>query len=268
MAELPGRNEPCPCGSGEKYKDCHLGRGVPLTPEKRRARRKKFAIVGVVLALAIGAAMCYTPVVRKLEQRRIDRVIDSYPDKARVKALKDAFDTMSLALYVGTLKGHEGSFAVFSATYTNGPGEPPHPSMLLNPYVLKVMKDDRRLGFILFHEFWHYEQYLRGTAAGLEKPPGFYESLGKTWPGVIYSLALEVEDYVNGCNDVIKWGMEGDEPTCEEVKTQGPKTLIDRVSKEMIEAVPAYVPRVEKEWYSDAIGEGKKYLYKYYNVSQ
>ena len=25
--KLPGRNDPCPCGSGKKFKNCH-GRGV------------------------------------------------------------------------------------------------------------------------------------------------------------------------------------------------------------------------------------------------
>ena len=24
----PGRNDPCPCGSGEKYKRCHMGKGT------------------------------------------------------------------------------------------------------------------------------------------------------------------------------------------------------------------------------------------------
>ncbi len=29
----PGRNDPCPCGSGRKFKKCHLGREAELTPD-------------------------------------------------------------------------------------------------------------------------------------------------------------------------------------------------------------------------------------------
>ena len=39
MAKI-GRNEPCPCGSGKKYKRCCLTKGVPaalgFTPEERQ----------------------------------------------------------------------------------------------------------------------------------------------------------------------------------------------------------------------------------------
>jgi len=28
--KLPGRNDPCPCGSGKKFKVCHLGREQEL----------------------------------------------------------------------------------------------------------------------------------------------------------------------------------------------------------------------------------------------
>lgn len=48
-----GRNDPCPCGSGKKYKRCCLGKGDPA--ERERSRRFLFAALGVViLAFAIG----------------------------------------------------------------------------------------------------------------------------------------------------------------------------------------------------------------------
>lgn len=37
---MPGRNEPCPCGSGKKFKHCHLVRAQPttgITPDDRDA---------------------------------------------------------------------------------------------------------------------------------------------------------------------------------------------------------------------------------------
>lgn len=42
-----GRNEPCPCGSGEKYKDCHAGEGeaylhkLAVEKERERLREKR-----------------------------------------------------------------------------------------------------------------------------------------------------------------------------------------------------------------------------------
>ena len=40
-----GRNEPCPCGSGRKYKDCHLSEGqeflAKLEQQKDRERMKE-----------------------------------------------------------------------------------------------------------------------------------------------------------------------------------------------------------------------------------
>ena len=41
-----GRNEPCPCGSGKKYKDCHEGQGeaflekLAWAEDKRRRRER------------------------------------------------------------------------------------------------------------------------------------------------------------------------------------------------------------------------------------
>ena len=48
----PGRNDPCPCGSGRKYKHCCIEQergGIPLT------QRLMLAGVGVLLLMAVGA---------------------------------------------------------------------------------------------------------------------------------------------------------------------------------------------------------------------
>jgi len=48
------RNEPCPCGSGKKYKHCHLGKGDPNVPVARVWL--PYILVGVaVVGGAIGA---------------------------------------------------------------------------------------------------------------------------------------------------------------------------------------------------------------------
>lgn len=36
-----GRNEPCPCGSGTKYKDCHLSEGTKFLVKLARQERKE-----------------------------------------------------------------------------------------------------------------------------------------------------------------------------------------------------------------------------------
>jgi len=40
-----GRNDPCPCGSGKKYKECHLDEGeaflAKLAQEEEKQRRKE-----------------------------------------------------------------------------------------------------------------------------------------------------------------------------------------------------------------------------------
>ena len=36
-----GRNEPCPCGSGNKYKDCHQSAGVEFLQKFQRLRQRE-----------------------------------------------------------------------------------------------------------------------------------------------------------------------------------------------------------------------------------
>jgi hypothetical protein len=45
-----GRNDPCPCGSGKKYKHCHEADAGTLTP------RQKLGLV-IVAAVAIGGLL-------------------------------------------------------------------------------------------------------------------------------------------------------------------------------------------------------------------
>jgi len=48
-----GRNDPCPCGSGRKYKDCHL----PLHDAEQAARRRQRQAHDTLMPKLIGAAM-------------------------------------------------------------------------------------------------------------------------------------------------------------------------------------------------------------------
>ena len=53
-----GRNDPCPCGSGKKYKQCHLGK--PFEEEVAQAKADMrlplaLVVVAVILSIAIGS---------------------------------------------------------------------------------------------------------------------------------------------------------------------------------------------------------------------
>jgi hypothetical protein len=47
-----GRNDPCPCGSGKKYKQCHEAKARSLSPWQRVGVGALLAIVIVGLVLA------------------------------------------------------------------------------------------------------------------------------------------------------------------------------------------------------------------------
>ena len=51
-----GRNEPCPCGSGEKYKRCCLAKGDPRQASRTRAVTLATVVV-VALAVVLGVAV-------------------------------------------------------------------------------------------------------------------------------------------------------------------------------------------------------------------
>ena len=49
MSNRPGRNDPCPCGSGKKYKNCHAGKEHRLS----LATRLWFALIGIMFTKLI-----------------------------------------------------------------------------------------------------------------------------------------------------------------------------------------------------------------------
>jgi len=51
----PGRNEPCPCGSGKKYKHCHLGK--EMAEIEGAPKRNIVALILVLLCIGAGVAV-------------------------------------------------------------------------------------------------------------------------------------------------------------------------------------------------------------------
>lgn len=56
MGKANNRNEPCPCGSGKKYKQCCLGK----PPPKARRRSKLLSICVAALGLGLAIVLAIT----------------------------------------------------------------------------------------------------------------------------------------------------------------------------------------------------------------
>jgi hypothetical protein len=48
------RNAPCPCGSGKKYKQCHLGKDLPGSA---RGRKMRTLVILALLAIVVGVVV-------------------------------------------------------------------------------------------------------------------------------------------------------------------------------------------------------------------
>jgi len=64
LAATPGRNDPCHCGSGKKYKQCHLG----ADEAKARQAREKAAAEAPAPAAAEATAAASGPPRQKTHQ--------------------------------------------------------------------------------------------------------------------------------------------------------------------------------------------------------
>ncbi len=53
MGDAVKRNQPCYCGSGKKYKNCHLGKANPEVARKRMILPVIFALAGIGAGAAI-----------------------------------------------------------------------------------------------------------------------------------------------------------------------------------------------------------------------
>jgi hypothetical protein len=53
MGDQAKRNQPCPCGSGKKYKQCHLGKETPAVKRQRVLLPAFITLAGIGAAVAI-----------------------------------------------------------------------------------------------------------------------------------------------------------------------------------------------------------------------
>jgi len=84
-----GRNEPCPCGSGRKYKHCHLGRsGDAMAVEPQHALRHKLDIWMSRPDTARTISRIYMDIIRPIGRKRAKGTLtDESPDPELVEAL-------------------------------------------------------------------------------------------------------------------------------------------------------------------------------------
>lgn len=50
----PGRNDPCPCGSGKKFKQCCLGKKAEAAQGEKQVLPIVLAVIAVVLGIVVG----------------------------------------------------------------------------------------------------------------------------------------------------------------------------------------------------------------------
>ena len=55
-----GRNDPCPCGSGKKYKQCCLGKAPPAARRKRAILPILMILAGIVVGAYLGVTRSVT----------------------------------------------------------------------------------------------------------------------------------------------------------------------------------------------------------------
>jgi len=56
MGQAVSRNDPCPCGSGKKYKVCCLGKTPPEVKRKKYFLPAVIAVAGVAAGVALGVS--------------------------------------------------------------------------------------------------------------------------------------------------------------------------------------------------------------------
>ena len=85
---MAGRNDRCPCGSGKKYKQCHLGRELhPI------AERAGWLYVKVMRFMQVNAALLPAAIA--------DDIVDAVTDPELRRMVQDSYLTVDLALFEG-----------------------------------------------------------------------------------------------------------------------------------------------------------------------
>ncbi|MBW1771265.1 MAG: SEC-C domain-containing protein [Deltaproteobacteria bacterium] len=157
-----GRNDPCPCGSGKKFKKCHMGREDDLSVEG----------IGEISLEEMAARIISLPLVHYGRSREIVDGLDipaltGQPVGIKFVDLKDYNDLNIFgSIHPKALKGRSGG--VFINLYKTAKADPEHIYLAISRNI-----DESTLA----HEIAHVLDYLGGS---------------KLVPGTLEALSLEL----------------------------------------------------------------------------
>ena len=159
MEHLPktGRNDPCPCGSGKKFKKCHMGREGELVLRKKEA-----------LDPEAGQKICRLPEVQYGRSKEMidtlvqDGILDG---SVGIKCIDlEAYRNLGVSGQEIPLEGLKGSAAILVNTRKTREDDPAHLYLAVTPRI----QDST-----LIHQLAHVLDYLKGS--GTE--PGTFKQL-------------------------------------------------------------------------------------------
>ena len=162
MEHLPktGRNDPCPCGSGKKFKKCHMGREGELVLRKKE-----------VLDPEAGRMICRLPEVQYGRSREIIEALiqdGTLEGSRRIKCVDlEAYRNLGFSGQEIPLQGLKGSAGILVNTHKTKENDPAHIYLAITPKI----QDST-----LIHQIAHVLDYLKGSG---------------TEPGTFRQLSLE-----------------------------------------------------------------------------
>jgi hypothetical protein len=96
MAKI-GRNDPCPCGSGQKYKRCCLPRDEAAALEQARAREREQAAATLAMADDDGLDEASNIVIDLIDEGRLDEAEQAAQDLlARYPEVHDGLERVAM----------------------------------------------------------------------------------------------------------------------------------------------------------------------------
>ena len=155
-----GRNDPCPCGSGKKFKKCHMGREGELVLRKKEA-----------LDPEAGRKICRLPKVQYGRSREMIEALvqeGTLDGSVGIKCIDlEAYRELGVSGQEIPLEGLKGSAAILVNTRKTKENDPAHLYLAITPRI----QDST-----LIHQLAHVLDYLKGS---------------KTEPGTFKQLSLE-----------------------------------------------------------------------------
>jgi hypothetical protein len=152
-----GRNDPCPCGSGKKFKKCHLGREGELYLRKSET-----------LDPEAGKKICALPEVRYgrsgefIEALAQEGILDGLPG---IKGIDlEAYRNLGVSGQEIPREALKGSAGILVNPAKTREADPDHVYLALTPQI----QDSN-----LIHQIAHILDYLKGSGS----PPGAYNQL-------------------------------------------------------------------------------------------